>query len=135
MPYHPVDHHHALVTPKVCTFLVLCWSNAPVDTTHSCLTIPFSTSTYQDTVSWQYATSWDAPKRDAGATSGHPSSISLNPLGMVSASNKVSTFTPPLPSPRAAVHPRNPFFGATIHKYCCSYATHVHHCHPFCLLH
>ncbi|KAF8489625.1 hypothetical protein F5888DRAFT_1156430 [Russula emetica] len=84
MSYHPVDHHHALP----------------------------STSTYQDTVSWQYATSWDAPVLDAGASSEHPSSTSLNPLGMVSPSNEGSTFAPPLPPPRAAVHPRNTYLGA-----------------------
>ncbi len=112
MPYHPVDHHHALGAPNVCTFLVLCRSDAPADPFRSHLTIPFSTSTYQDTVSWQYATSWDAPVLDTGASSGHPFSTSLNPLGMVSPSNEGSTFAPLLSPPRAAVHHRNPFLGA-----------------------
>ncbi|KAN0105572.1 hypothetical protein V8E52_010866 [Russula decolorans] len=71
-----------------------------------------STSTYQDTVPWQYAASWDAPVLDAGASSEHPSSTSLNPLGMVSPSNEGSTFAPPLPPPRAAVHSRNTYLGA-----------------------
>ncbi len=85
MPYHPVDHLHAtLGGPKVRTFLVLCQFDAPADTFRSRLTIPFSTSTYQDTISWQYATSWDARVLDTGASSGHPSSTSSNPLGMVS---------------------------------------------------
>ncbi|KAH9987111.1 hypothetical protein BJV77DRAFT_1070686 [Russula vinacea] len=82
MPYHPVDHQHALP----------------------------STSAYQDTISWQYA-AWDAPVLDPATSSEHPSSTSLHTLGgMVSPSHE-GTFAPPLPPPRAAVLPRNPFLG------------------------
>jgi hypothetical protein len=98
MPYH---HHHAL--PRYAAR-----RSSPLFVSQYLL----STSTYQDTVSWQYATSWDAPVLDAGASSEHPSSTSLNPLGMVSPSNEGSTFAPPLPPPRAAVHPRNTYLGA-----------------------
>jgi hypothetical protein len=109
MPYHPVDHHHAL--PR---YAHICCPVCPTPPDHhlpsSSHNTFLSTSPYQDTVSWQYATSWDAPVLDAGASSEHPSS--LNPLGMVSPSNEGSTFAPPLPPPRAAVHPRNTFLGA-----------------------
>lgn len=100
MPYHPVDHHHALPRYAQCALSARSLSHSTV----------FSTSTYQD-VSWQYATPWDAPVLDASASSEHPSSTSLNPHGMVSPSNEGSTFAPPLPPPRAAVHPRNTFLG------------------------
>lgn len=115
MPYHPVDHHHALPryahvwcphcpTPPLLNvdgFRFLSHNTA------------FSTSAYQDTVSWQYPSSWDAPVLDQGTSSEHPSSTSLHTLGgMVSPSHEGSTFAPPLPPPRAAVHSRNPFLGA-----------------------
>jgi hypothetical protein len=108
MPYH---HHHAL--PRYahiwCPLCLTPHADRLRSSSHNTF---FSTSTYQDTVPWQYAASWDAPVLDAGASSEHPSSTSLNPLGMVSPSNEGSTFAPPLPPPRAAVHSRNTYLGA-----------------------
>lgn len=103
MPYHPVDHHHAL--PR---YMHTHCALSARSLSHSTFS---STSTYQDNVSWPYATPWDPPVLDASASSEHPSSTSLN-LGMVSPSNEGGAFAPPLPPPRAAVHPPNTFLSA-----------------------
>jgi len=68
------------------------------------------TSTYQDTVSWPYAASWDTPLLDTTASE-HPPPTALQPLGMVSPSHEGNTFVPPLPPPRV-VPSRNHFLGA-----------------------
>ncbi|KAH9976954.1 hypothetical protein BJV74DRAFT_168054 [Russula compacta] len=105
MPYQPVDHH------SLSWYVHLVILSEPVITLHSCTHL--SASTYQDTVPWQYAASWNAPVLDPSASSEDPSSTPLHSLGgMVSASHEGSTFAPQLPRPRA-LQTHNLFLGTS----------------------
>jgi hypothetical protein len=98
MPYQPIDHHplsrYALLLHPARHCIVTV--GHPI----SCHT-HISTPTYQDTVPWQYASSWDTPVLDT-APPENPPSTPLHTLGgMVSASTEGSSFAPSLPPPSA----------------------------------
>ena len=109
MSYQPVDHHSLSRYAHIHTLartLLITVDDSPF------VTHRLSTSTYQDSVSWQYAAPWDSVL-GAGASSENPSSTPIHPLsGMVSPSHEGSSYAPPLP-PLRAVQNRNHYLGAT----------------------
>ncbi len=123
MPYHPIDHD-----PGMCSVLsrythFWCFVNLM----HLLILSVLISQCLLAHLSTKIPFCGNVPHcghmLDASASSGHPSLTSFNPLAMASPSNEGSTFTPPLPPPRAV----------PICKYCCSNTTYVHHHHHFCL--